>query len=201
MPADLYINQPTNKSIFVFTNSVLPPGTYSLLSLGLKFCIRSRLPSNNIEKTIKRFKHDIRVKHYLKTEEPPEDPDFNPKLYLKSPFFIPNIASFNIEYALDNFEERLTTKHNEYQKRCDPNITVLQNSALRELKDHEQFIIIEADKNMGVTVWKRSEFIKQVLAEHLNNAEVYQNITHEKDNIIDDLQNEFKNFLRKHSRH
>ena len=53
---------------------------------------------------------------------------------------------------------------------------------------------------MGVTVWKRSESIKQVLKEHLNNTEVYQNITHEKDDIIDDLQNEFKIFLRTHGR-
>jgi hypothetical protein len=51
---------------------------------------------------------------------------------------------------------------------------------------------------MGVTVWKRSEFIKQVLKEHLSSAQVYQNITHEKDNTLDDLQNEFKIFLRTH---
>ena len=200
MPADLYINQPSNKAIFVFTNSVLPPGTYSLLSLGLKFCIRSRLPSNNINKTIDRFRHDVRVKHYLATEDPPEDPHFNPKLYIKSPFFKPKIASFAIKDALNTFKERLTAKHEQYQKACNPNITVLQNSALRKLKDNEKFIVVEADKNMGVTVWKRSEFIKQVLKEHLSNAQVYQNITHEKDNTLDDLQNEFKIFLRTHGR-
>jgi hypothetical protein len=199
MPADLYINQPSNKAIFVFTNSVLAPGTYSLLSLCLKFCIGSRLPSNNIKKTIDWFRHNIRVKHYLVTENPPEDPNFNPKLYIKSPFFKPRVASFAIEDTLNTFEKKLTAKHEQYQKLCNPNIAVLQNSALRKLKDNEQFIIIEADKNMGVTVWKRSEFIKQVLKEHLNNAQVYQNITHEKDNTPDDLRNEFKNFLRNHS--
>jgi hypothetical protein len=53
---------------------------------------------------------------------------------------------------------------------------------------------------MGVTIWKCSEFIEQVLKEHLSNAQVYQNITHEKDNTLDDLQNEFKIFLQTHGR-
>jgi chemotaxis protein histidine kinase CheA len=39
-----------------------------------------------------------------------------------------------------------------------------------------------------------------VLEEHLNNAQVYQNFTHEMDNTLDDLQNEFFNFLNSHSR-
>jgi hypothetical protein len=72
------------------------------------------------------------VKHYLKTEDPPKDPDFNPKLYIKikAPWFKPKPASQAIENALTLFEERLIAKLDQYQKACDPNITVLQNSAL-----------------------------------------------------------------------
>jgi hypothetical protein len=81
------------------------------------------LPSNKINKTIEQFKHDIQTKYYFKTEDPPEDPDFNPKLYIKAPWWKPKPASQVIEDALTLFEERLTTKHNKHQVACDPNIT------------------------------------------------------------------------------
>jgi hypothetical protein len=115
-----------------------------LLGIGLKLCIKSRLPSNKIASTIERFKHDVRVKYFIKTQEPQEDPDFNPKLYIEAPWWIPSPANRDIEDALSTFEERLTANHEQYQKQCQPKITVLQNSALHELKDNEQFIVVEA---------------------------------------------------------
>eukprot|EP00956_Cyclotella_meneghiniana_P038466 scaffold154769_cov36-Cyclotella_meneghiniana.AAC.1 len=55
-----------------------------------------------------------------------------------------------------------------------------QNNALRALVNHPIFIVIKADKNtMGVTIWLRHLFIQQVLSEHLNNKEYYDNITSE----------------------
>ena len=55
----------------------------------------------------------------------------------------------------------------------------MQYKALHSLKDHNQLIVIEADRNMGVTVWDREKYIKQVLSEHLGigNPVVYRNIS------------------------
>eukprot|EP00956_Cyclotella_meneghiniana_P006407 scaffold8391_cov67-Cyclotella_meneghiniana.AAC.5 len=88
MPRELYFNHPVSKAIF--TNTPLPPGTKSLLVLallGLKFCIRHRKPTNNIQKSLERFQDDVRTKVWVTRQEEEEgnNRDFNPKLYLKNP--------------------------------------------------------------------------------------------------------------------
>ena len=89
MSAQAFFNQPINKAIFSYVNSPLPPGTKSLLNLGLKFCIKSRKPSNIVMSSIQRFKHDVRTKHWLLYQNKKDDDDFNPKLYIKSPDWNP----------------------------------------------------------------------------------------------------------------
>ena len=74
----------------------------------------------------------------------------------------------------------------------------LQNFALRQLTNHDKFIIVEADKNMGVTVFNREDYIKQVLEEHLNNKQVYLNITKEYQSRSHDLQQLFTDFCQRH---
>ena len=66
MPSEIYFNHPVAKAIFTFTTTPLPPGTKSLLSLGLKFCIRHRKPTNNIKKSIERIEYDVRTKVWVK---------------------------------------------------------------------------------------------------------------------------------------
>ena len=198
MPAELYFNQPSNKSIFDFTNTALPPGSYELLGLGLKFCIKAKQPANNLKNTLDRFEHDVRVKAYLKAEDPPEDPDFNPKLYIKAPWWEPGPADEAVETALENFKERLTEKQQEYQVDTSPNLTYLQISALQALKDNDDIIVVEADKNMGVTLWFRKVLMKQVMDEHLSNREVYEDITHQKEFQIHEMEEAFKRFFERH---
>eukprot|EP00956_Cyclotella_meneghiniana_P022907 scaffold43841_cov43-Cyclotella_meneghiniana.AAC.2 len=101
MPKELYFNHPVSKAIFTFTNHPLPPGTKSLLALGLKFCIRHRKPTNNIEKSIERFQDDVRTKVWVARQQEENDGgndrDFNPKLYLKNPQWEPPWAGVKIE--------------------------------------------------------------------------------------------------------
>ena len=62
-----------------------------------------------------------------------------------------------------------------YNRLCRPNLTCLQNNALRNLTDHPKYIVVEADKNMGTVLMEREKFINQVIAEHLGNRNVYKN--------------------------
>lgn len=197
--ADLYFNQPINKAIFIYTNSPLPPGSKSLLNLGLKFCLKSPKPSNIVMSSIARFKHDVRTKHWLLFQPERENDDFNPKLYIKNPHWDPPTASEAIEEALNKFEERMLRLHDQHQSRNNKkNITRLQNNALRELVDHNIFIVVEADKNMGVTIWLRDQFIKQVLQEHLNNEDYYENITANIQEWKYIVENRFRTFVDRH---
>ncbi len=49
----------------------------------------------------------------------------------------------------------------------------LLNSALQAQQNNYKHIIVEADKNMGVTIWDHDRYIKQVINKHLNNKQIY----------------------------
>jgi hypothetical protein len=118
MPEELYFSQPKNKSIFIFTKQALPPGTISLLSNGLKFCLRASKPTNNIGKSIKQFQDDVRTRYFVQEvlRDNDNNNDFNPKLYIKNPLWKPPEASFEIESAIDYFAEHVRVKQNKFSK-------------------------------------------------------------------------------------
>ena len=126
---------------------------------------------------------------------------FNPKLYLRNPHFDIK-ASREVETALDEFEKALRAEQDKYQNiKQRKNITRLQENTIRafKFKCNDEYIVIEADKNMGVTVWKLDEYIKKVLEEHLGNQQVYQNIKHRIQEEIYDLGLAYERFLERHS--
>ena len=206
-PPELYFNQPSNKSVFIFTNRCLPPGTHSLLNLGLKFCIRANRPTNKLDQSFKQFTRNARIQHWLlnlsdeqkQAMEDGDDTPFNSKLYLQNPWWDPPEASEEVEAAIANFQATLTAKQRVYQiKSLKPNLTRLQLSALRALKNHDHLIVVEADKNMGVAIFDRDTFIKQVLDEHLGNAVTYQNITNNVQEATHDVGYLLNKFIENH---
>ena len=200
MPDELYFNHPICKAIFTFTKAPLPPGTKSLLSLGLKFCIRHRKPTNNIEKSIERFQHDVRTRVWV-AEQEDNDRDFNPKLYLKNPFWDPPWAGDQIEAALESFVLQIQDLHVKHQKpTTSKNLTYQQNHALNALVDHPVIYVCPADKNMGIALWNRHKSTSKILAEHLSNEQVYQNITGEIQAKKAELKFRWESFIATHSR-
>ena len=128
-----------------------------------------------------------------------DDTPFNPKLYLQNPWWDPPEASEEVEAAIANFQATLTAKQRVYQiKSSKPNLTRLQLSALRALKNHDHLIVVEADKNMGVAIFDRDTFIKQVLDEHLGNAVTYQNITNSIQESTHDVGYLLNKFIENH---
>ena len=53
-----------------------------VLSLSLKFCIQEQKIDRDFEDTIKRVRHDIRTKYYMRHKI--QDEEFNPKIYIRS---------------------------------------------------------------------------------------------------------------------
>jgi len=56
-PVSIYVNQPTNNAIHNLCKSTteIPLGSFTLLGLGLNFCIKHRKPTNSINNSLKRF--------------------------------------------------------------------------------------------------------------------------------------------------
>ena len=177
MPADVYFNCPNNIAIHNLCKctSDIPPGSMSLLGLGLNFCIKHRYPTNKIQKSIDRFINDIRTKKLFKESE--ETDDFIPKLYIKDPNWKAPVLDPNIEQCLQRFSTQLLQEQKKHIKLCRPNLTCLQNTALRKLINHPKYIILEADKNMGTVLMERDKLIQQVIEEHLSNVYVYKQLT------------------------
>jgi hypothetical protein len=102
---------------------------------------------------------------------------FIPQLYIRNPSWNPPKANALVETALTNFRNRITAEQSKFNKYSRPNISCLQNTALRLIPKNKKFIIIWADKNMGAVIMLREHYIKQCIKEHLGNEDVYENIT------------------------
>ena len=57
------------------------------------------------------------------------------------------------------------------------NFTKLQRQVIRELRNMNNIVIIDADKNLGITVFRREDYIKSILAEHLLQNEIYSQLS------------------------
>lgn len=136
------------------TKAPLPPGTKSLLSLGLKFCIRHGKPTNNIEKSVEQFQHDVRTRVWVAEQGEDNDRDFNPKLYLKNPFWDPSWAGDQMEAALESFVLQIQVLHDKHQKpTTSKHLSYQQNHALNTLVNHPVIYVCPADKNMAMTAF------------------------------------------------
>ena len=67
-PAKIYFCQPSSQAIFNLSNSKagLPFGTLSLLTLGLKFCLKATHPTNKINLSLNRFEISVRTKYPMR---------------------------------------------------------------------------------------------------------------------------------------
>ena len=128
------------------------------------------------------------------------DTEFIPQLYIRSPHCPPPKASNEVEIALVIFQEHLSKEQKEFNKKSRPNITNLQTFALRNLAKDEKFITIWADKNMGVVVMTRETYIKQCIQEHLGDKQVYENITDNYKEKIEEINSKFDDFTTKNKR-
>ena len=55
---------------------------------------------------------------------------------------------------------------------------------LISFKEHDVYIVIEADKNLGVCILEREYYIRRAIEEHLGDSAVYKVITKAQANTI-----------------
>lgn len=202
MPSEIYFNHPVAKAIFTFTQAQapLPPGTKSLLSLGLKFCIHHRKLTNNIKKSIERVSAwRYGWKRMWKTTIGISIP--NSILKIQCGFPRKPVTKSKRPSRIKTFAQRITDMHNKHQQSTTPkNLSYLQNQALNMLVEHPNVFVCPADKNMGIALWLRHTGTKKILAEHLSNNQVYQNITHQIQAKKAELKYRWYNFIDTHAR-
>ena len=162
--------------------STPPIGSKSVLGLGLKFCVKHPRPNHKIQGNLDRLKRDIRrsiiINNNKKEEEEPEEP---PAPYIKlfhkpSDWNPDNSGDNNIEAALTAFERDIKRHRKRFMKATVSNLRPSQYKIIKKLQNNDNIITIEADKNLGLVVYDRDEYMKRAISEHLGNTDVYERI-------------------------
>lgn len=97
--------------------------------------------------------------------------------YLKSDWEAPICFDGEIEEALDRFEATLRDARRNYNRIHPSNILPHQWHLIEDLKDNDDFIVVEADKNCGGCILLRDTYITRGISEHLGNRTVYRPLT------------------------
>lgn len=178
-----YYTRPGNMAFHnLCTTTQPPPGTAALLGLGLKFCIESPRPFQNIDPAMFRLRRDIRIHFYHQqleadngptTTDPTYDTTYIPKLYIKSEWN-PHSAPHHAELALERFDRALLSNINNLPWTRRYNLTPSQRHVLSELTKRDDLIILPTDKNLGPCVLERDTYINSVGQEHLLNESNYE---------------------------
>jgi hypothetical protein len=167
------------------TTRMKPPNNVrSLLGLNLKFVPNPtrNIPWATFDKVIlPRFDRYLRVKVFMEgVEEDPENP-YNPKMYALSDWIPPNLFTpLDIRERLSAFKTALKTQYKPH--RCRSNLMKHQQRSLNLLRNQDNFIIVQCDKNLGPEIIKKDEYIKLDLL-HLQDTTTYRRLIRLEDTI------------------
>ena len=126
-----------------------PPGTAALLGLGLKYCIESPRPFQDIDSSMRRFRRDMRLHCRFNldasTNESNNDDEYIPRLYVPSKWQ-PPLAPSDFEFTFDKFDRLLTD-----ERRSSPcarrfNLSPSQRHVLRELTKRPDLIVLPINR-------------------------------------------------------
>lgn len=144
------------------------------LGLGLKFRPTLRPPAARVfENQVQDFCRSIRL-HY-KYADKPDDPDFNPKLYVKSGWNPPR-EDPDLEENLYKIRQELLTNLSDNRPLWKNNLSREERSGLREIKEDPSVRVLATDKNLGPALVS-TEWVKQETLKHLNDTKTYSKVT------------------------
>jgi hypothetical protein len=152
--------------------------------MGLKYCLETPRPWQKIKEGLQRFHRSVHLHFFFKdkdsdsdSDSDDSDPDRNvsyiPSLYIPSEWH-PPIINPDAERALHKFDKRLHAIESNLPKYRRYNLTPSQRHVLKELARRSDLVVFPTDKNLGPSIANRTNYIRQVLTEHLLNSENYE---------------------------
>ena len=96
-------------------------------------------------------------------------------LYEQNSSFIPPQANTYIESAHNHLRLYLVSILNNKDSKTHYNLTELQRSVIKQTKN---IIIMDTNKNLGMVVMKRENYIKSILKEDLLQPNVYKQLSY-----------------------
>ena len=82
-----------------------------------------------------------------------------------------------LEKAIANFGRSLQQEVNKYYVRFRPNLLRSELQLLATIRNNQDLVVLQTDKNLGPAIWERTEYVKQTLREHLLNKSTYKQLS------------------------
>jgi hypothetical protein len=191
MPGWYYFCRPDNMACHNLCTIKTPPLNYrALLGLSLKFCPTPKYSSYNISVYCDRFRNDLYTKAFMGLSDKPI-----PRLYQKSTWKPPiKLINATLQRRTDTFIAHLRRMF--VKRKCKSNLLPYQRNILKILIENKDFLVINADKNLGPCIIERQIYIQRALNEHLKDTTTYKQLTtSEKVNKIYHLRKILENFI------
>lgn len=192
--------EPRNLEFHNFSSTELTVEQSRALGLGLKFRPTLKPPSETeFLPQIQDFCRSVRL-HY-KFANTPGDPNFNPRLYVKSGWNPPR-EDPDLEDKLFHIQQELCRNASSSKPRWKANLRNNTRQELKNLKENKSVRVTDTDKNLGPAVvtadWLKTESLK-----HLNDPMSYTKVTtdewaHRRLKVIENrekLMNTYERFL------
>ncbi len=160
----LYDLLPRNLEIHNLSDTQLTDRQARIIGMGLKFRPTLKPPSSaDFETQIQGFCRCVRL-HYKFLEEP-DDPDFNPRLYVKSDWDPPQEDSA-LEEQLFCIRKDLRQNIRTLKPHWRNNFSSADREELNLIRANTSIRVLGADKNLGPTIvatdWVRTETLRQL---------------------------------------
>ena len=90
---------------------------------------------------------------------PPEEGSYIPELYIKSDWKADPSDIPEVEAAIKAFTHAVTQEQRRYNRTKLPNLFPHHWNIIKFLKNHDDYIVVEADKNLGGNILSRDDYI------------------------------------------
>ena len=165
---------PRNLGFHNLSHVTLTPDQSRTLGLGLKFRPTLRPPAARVfDNQMQDFCRSVRL-HY-KFADQPDDPGFNPKLYVKTGWNPPR-EDPDLEENLYKIHQELLENFNQTPPRWTNNLTFDERRGLRELKENPTVCVLATDKNLGPALVS-TDWVEKETLKHLNDTKSYAQVT------------------------
>ena len=175
MPAWLYFDRASNMAYhnLLINKKQLPPGTQSLLGLGLGFCPAPRLSTRANDVDLDRFDANLKLRMFFDDDNDNDNTRMIPKLYVRSNWK-PHPREFYPEF-LDRISSFCSAVRNTLatRRKVRNNLLPMQRVALENIRKNHNLHVFKTDKNLGPAIIEKEVYIRRALDDHLLDTNTY----------------------------
>ena len=180
MPCWYYFGRPSNTAFHNFCekDTKIPKNLKFLLGLGTKFIPTPFFTNHDMATTFSRLDRDLKLQTYFAGPESSLDNnDYDKKIYIASKWqpkqwMIPK----ELTYRFSRFRRKLDALF--VKRRGASNLLPTQRKLLQTIRNHDDIIVVDCDKNLGPAIIERDKYALLVL-EHLSDKNTYLRLNKE----------------------